>query len=72
MAQRLVASSEEVEMIAALGGRAPLAPLEERRGARAELAAAGGLLTYLDATQKGSGVLIDAPRRIQRPAAVTA
>ena len=33
---------------------------------RAELAAAGGLLTYLDATQKGSGVLLDAPRRIQR------
>jgi len=33
---------------------------------RAELAAAGGLLAYLDATQKGSGVLLDAPRRIQR------
>jgi DNA mismatch repair protein MutS len=33
---------------------------------RAELAAAGGLLTYLDATQKGSGVLLEAPRRIQR------
>jgi DNA mismatch repair protein MutS len=33
---------------------------------RSELAAAGGLLTYLDATQKGSGVLLDAPRRIQR------
>jgi DNA mismatch repair protein MutS len=33
---------------------------------RAELAAAGGLLCYLDATQKGSGVLLDAPRRIQR------
>jgi len=33
---------------------------------RAELAAAGGLLTYLDATQKGAGVLLDAPRRIQR------
>ena len=33
---------------------------------RAELAAAGGLLFYLDATQKGSNVLIDAPRRIQR------
>ncbi|MEO5612330.1 MAG: DNA mismatch repair protein MutS, partial [Sphingomicrobium sp.] len=31
---------------------------------RAELAAAGGLLAYLDATQKGSGVLLDAPRRI--------
>jgi DNA mismatch repair protein MutS len=33
---------------------------------RAELAAAGGLLAYLDATQKGSGVLLDAPRRIAR------
>src|SRR5690349_16303806 len=33
---------------------------------RAELAAAGGLLTYLDATQKGVGILLDAPRRIAR------
>jgi DNA mismatch repair protein MutS len=33
---------------------------------RAELAAAGGLLAYLDATQKGSGILLDAPRRIAR------
>ena len=33
---------------------------------RAELAAAGGLLTYLDATQKGANVLLDAPRRIKR------
>src|SRR3954471_8842100 len=33
---------------------------------RSELAAAGGLLTYLDATQKGSGILLDAPRRIVR------
>ena len=33
---------------------------------RAELAAAGGLLTYLEATQKGSAVLLDAPRRIAR------
>jgi len=32
----------------------------------AELAAAGGLLTYLDATQKGAGILLDAPRRISR------
>ena len=31
---------------------------------RAELAAAGGLLAYLDATQKGAGILLDAPRRI--------
>jgi DNA mismatch repair protein MutS len=35
---------------------------------RAELAAAGGLLAYLDATQKGAGVLLDAPRRIARSA----
>ena len=33
---------------------------------RAELAAAGGLLTYLDATQKGAAILLDAPRRIAR------
>ena len=33
---------------------------------RAELAAAGGLLAYLDATQNGSGILLDAPRRIAR------
>ncbi len=33
---------------------------------RAELAAAGGLLGYLDATQKGAAVLLDAPRRIAR------
>src|SRR6185437_13086347 len=33
---------------------------------RAELAAAGGLLAYLDATQKGAGVLLEAPRRIAR------
>ena len=33
---------------------------------RAELAAAGGLLSYLDATQKGAGMLLDAPRRIAR------
>jgi DNA mismatch repair protein MutS len=36
--------------------------------ARAELAAAGGLLGYLDATQKGAGILLDAPRRISRAA----
>ena len=35
---------------------------------RAELAAAGGLLAYLDATQKGAGILLDAPRRISRAA----
>ena len=33
---------------------------------RAELAAAGGLLAYLDATQKGAGILLDVPRRIER------
>src|SRR6476469_7087946 len=32
----------------------------------AELAAAGGLLAYLDATQKGAGILLDAPRRVGR------
>jgi DNA mismatch repair protein MutS len=36
--------------------------------ARAELAAAGGLLEYLDATQKGAGILLDAPRRVSRSA----
>jgi DNA mismatch repair protein MutS len=35
---------------------------------RAELAAAGGLLAYLDATQKGAGVLLDLPRRVSRTA----
>jgi DNA mismatch repair protein MutS len=35
---------------------------------RAELAAAGGLLAYLDATQKAAGILLDAPRRIARAA----
>lgn len=33
---------------------------------RAELSAAGGLLAYLDATQKGGAILLDAPRRIER------
>jgi DNA mismatch repair protein MutS len=33
---------------------------------RAELAAAGGLLAYLGATQKDAGVLLEAPRRISR------
>jgi DNA mismatch repair protein MutS len=33
---------------------------------RAELVAAGGLLAYLDATQKSAGILIEAPRRIAR------
>src|SRR3954469_6675923 len=35
---------------------------------RAELAAVGGLLTYLDATQKAAGTLLGAPRRIARAA----
>ena len=35
---------------------------------RAELTAAGGLLAYLDATQKSAGILLDAPRRIGRAA----
>jgi DNA mismatch repair protein MutS len=35
---------------------------------RAELGAAGGLLAYLDATQKGAGILLDAPRRVSRAA----
>ena len=33
---------------------------------RAELAAAGGLLAYLDATQKGAGMPLEAPRQIAR------
>jgi DNA mismatch repair protein MutS len=33
---------------------------------RAELAAAGGLLAYVDATQKGAGILLGAPKRIGR------
>ena len=33
---------------------------------RAELAAAGGLLAYVDATQKGAGILLDPPRRTAR------
>jgi DNA mismatch repair protein MutS len=37
---------------------------------RAELAAAGGLLAYLDATQKGAGILLDAPRRTTRASQV--
>src|SRR5204863_449671 len=33
---------------------------------RAELAAAGGLLAYLDATQKAASAFLAAPRRIAR------
>ena len=51
----------------ALKGRFGLATLDGLGSpSRAELAAAGGLLTYLDATQKGAGILLDAPRRIAR------
>jgi DNA mismatch repair protein MutS len=35
---------------------------------RSELAAAGGLLVYLDSTQKGAGILLDAPKRVSRSA----
>ncbi|MBA3729925.1 MAG: DNA mismatch repair protein MutS, partial [Sphingomonas sp.] len=37
---------------------------------RAELAAAGGLLAYLDATQKQAATFLSAPRRIAREAAM--
>ncbi len=37
---------------------------------RAELAAAGGLLAYLDATQKGAASFLGSPRRIARDAAM--
>ncbi|HET6941379.1 MAG TPA: DNA mismatch repair protein MutS, partial [Sphingomicrobium sp.] len=51
----------------ALKTRFGLATLDGVGGpGRAELAAAGGLLTYLDATQKGAGILLDAPRRVSR------
>src|SRR3954454_7085647 len=35
---------------------------------RAELAAAGGLLSYLDATHKGAGILLAPPRQVARAA----
>jgi len=35
---------------------------------RAELVAAGGLLAYLDSTQRGAGILLDAPKRVVRSA----
>jgi len=35
---------------------------------RAELAAAGGLIAYLDSTQRGAGVLLDLPKRVARSA----
>ena len=53
----------------ALKGRFGLSTLDGLGGpSRAELAAAGGLLAYLDATQKGAGILLDAPRRLSRSA----
>ena len=52
---------------AALKDRFGLATLDGLGApSRAELAAAGGLLSYLGATQKGAGILLDAPRRIAR------
>ena len=51
----------------ALKSRFGLATLDSLGSpSRAELAAAGGLLAYLDATQKGTGILLDAPRRVAR------
>src|SRR5207248_3469379 len=51
----------------ALKGRFGLATLDGFGSpSRSELAAAGGLLAYLDATQKDAGILLDAPRRIAR------
>src|SRR5207253_8652690 len=51
----------------ALKGRFGLATLDGLGSpTRAELASAGGLLAYLDATQKGSGILLDVPRRVAR------
>ena len=51
----------------ALKSRFAVATLDGFGGpGRAELAAAGGLLAYLDATQKNSGLLLSAPRRIAR------
>src|SRR5437868_2872467 len=38
---------------------------------RAQLAAAGGLLPYPDPTQKGAGILLDAPRRVARSSHMT-
>jgi DNA mismatch repair protein MutS len=53
----------------ALKGRFGLATLDGLGSpSRAELSAAGGLLAYLEATQKGAGILLDAPRRISRAA----
>ena len=52
---------------AALKSRFGLATLDGLGApSRAELAAAGGLLAYLGATQKSAGILLDAPRRVQR------
>ena len=51
----------------ALKGRFGLATLDGLGSpSRAELSAAGGLLAYLDATQKSAGILLDAPRRTSR------
>ncbi len=53
----------------ALKSQFGLATLDGLGGpSRAELVAVGGLLAYLDATQKGAGILLEAPRRIGRSA----
>ncbi len=53
----------------ALKARFAVATLDGFGGpGRAELAAAGGLLAYLGATQKDSGLLLSAPRRVTRGA----
>jgi DNA mismatch repair protein MutS len=53
----------------ALKSRFGLATLDGIGGpSRAELAAAGGLLAYVEATQKGARVLLDAPKRVARTA----
>ena len=75
-------SSEPIPGVATTAGKGGFDSLSGERGlkrrfglgtldglgspSRAELAAAGGLLDYLDATQKGSATLLDAPRRIAR------
>ena len=60
---------DSLEGVRALKTRFGLATLDGIGApTRAELAAAGGLLTYLDATQKGAGILLDAPRRVSRSA----
>jgi DNA mismatch repair protein MutS len=77
-----VISADPVPGIDAVSGRSGFDSLAGERGlksrfglatldgiggpSRAELAAAGGLLDYLESTQKCAGVLLDAPKRIAR------